>query len=186
MKIRSFYSLALTAASIVFGSLAFSSCSDPVKGCTDPLAESYNANADEADASLCVYSRDKFIGSYTGSLVCPGTLNGLINQPTYEYSIAEKAGGDVNAVDINATVSGAPVKFSGTVSGTKLTVNQLLPNLPFTVGPGTTATVNITVTGEVNIANEKTLSGNLTLAIALAANGAPLGSDTCPITGTKK
>jgi hypothetical protein len=35
----------------------------PVSGCTDPLAETYNPDADIDDGS-CVYARDKFIGSY--------------------------------------------------------------------------------------------------------------------------
>lgn len=182
MKVRNSISFFAIAALIFSGSVLFTSCSDPVKGCTDPNAENYNADADESDATLCVYARDKFIGDYAGSLICP---SGLINQPEYNYKISEKAGGTADEVTITITVMGAPVAVSGKVSGNTITLDQSLSNLPFTLPTGTTAVVNIKVTGTVNIANEKTLSGNLLLAIALAANNAPLGTDSCPITGTK-
>lgn len=164
-------------------SLSLNSCSDPVKGCTDPDAETYNADAEESDDSQCVYARDKFIGSFKGSLICPGSLNGFFNNPVYDYTISETAGGAVNQVTLGLTVLGAPTNLAATVSGNTITLNQTIPNVPI---PGIPVPANILATGTATIsADGKTLSGNINISVSASVLPAPI-TDICPITGTKQ
>jgi hypothetical protein len=60
-----------------------------VSGCTDRAAENYDPLATEP-SDFCVYSRDKFIGTYTiQSLECSGPYGGIISQfGTLKISIA--------------------------------------------------------------------------------------------------
>ncbi|MBK8390983.1 MAG: hypothetical protein IPL23_17590 [Saprospiraceae bacterium] len=185
MKVRNSISFFAIAALIFSGSVLFTSCSDPVKGCTDPNAETYNADADESDATLCVYSRDKFIGDYGGTLICPGPLNAQINNSVYDFKIQERAGGTVSEVTVGVSVFGAPVNLAATVSGSTITIDQTIPNVPFTAAPGVTITATIVAKGTANLAaDNKTLSGVLNVTITAAAIGTI--ADACPITGVKK
>lgn len=185
MKIRNSVSLTLIATILIAASMYFTSCSDPVKGCTDPLAESYNKDADESDASLCVYARDKFIGDYKGSLICPGTLNAYINNSVYDFKVQEKAGGAVNEVTVGVSVFGAPVNLAASISGSTITIDQTIPNVPFTVAPGVTVTATIVAKGTATLAaDNKNLSGVLNVTISAA--GLPPFADACPITGVKQ
>lgn len=54
---------------IAFVGFALTGCGDPVQGCTDPDAENYNSEAEESDGS-CTYERDKFLGNYSGEIMC--------------------------------------------------------------------------------------------------------------------
>lgn len=165
--------------------VSFNSCSDPVKGCTDPDAESYNPDAEESDDTQCVYARDKFIGNYSGSLVCPGTLNAFINNAVYDFTINETAGGGVSDVTVGVTVFGAPVNLAATVNGSALTINQTIPNvsLPYN---GTTIPATIAATGSATLGtDQKTLTGAINVSISSAVLPIVL-SDSCPISGTKQ
>lgn len=186
MKISNLFSNVLAIGLVFALAVSFTSCSK-TKGCTDPKAETYNADADESDPSLCVYPREKFIGNYKGSLICPGALSGTINNPVYDYSISEKAGGAIEEVSVDITVFGAPFKLAGTIDKNVLTINQTIPNLPFTVpGVGQT-TVNMVAKGSATLAaDNKTLDGTVDISIALAANNAPVAADKCPIKGIKQ
>jgi len=52
--------------------VSFSSCSKP--GCTDALAENYDAEATQSDNS-CIFERDKFIGTYKLTQACEADDN---------------------------------------------------------------------------------------------------------------
>jgi hypothetical protein len=175
------------AIAIVFSVLiSFNSCSKS-KGCTDPLAETYDADAEESDPTLCVYAREKFVGNYSGSLICPGALSGTINNPVYDFAISERAGGTVQQVSVDVSVFGAPFKLAGTVDKNTLTIDQTIPNLPFTVPPIGATTVNLIAKGSATMSTDnKTLDGTIDITIVLAANNAPVATDKCPIKGTKK
>ena len=166
-------------------SLFITSCSDdPVKGCTDPLAETYNPDAEESDANSCVYARDKFVGNYAGSLVCPGALGSFIDNPSYNFSIEESASGTVNDLSINLVVFGVPTKLAATVNGDLLTIDQTLENIPFNVPPLGDVIVNIVASGSASVSGNN-LTGNVIIEIIIVANGATVAKDTCPITGIK-
>lgn len=183
MKLRTLINFAPICLLVLSLSFTMNSCTDPVKGCTDPDAETYNPDADESDDSQCVYARDKFIGKYSGSLVCPGPLIGTFNNPVYDYEITESAGGDINTVSIAITVRGIPTTLAGTVSGSTLTINQVIPNVPLDMIP---VPVTITATGSATIgADQKTLSGNINISVSASVLPQPI-TDICPITGTKQ
>lgn len=177
----------LLVLAIVFSlSFTFNSCSKS-KGCTDPLAETYDPNAEESDPNACVYPREKFIGNYSGSLICPGALNGIINSPVYDFSISEKAGGTVEEVSVDVSIIGAPFKLAGKIDKSTLTIDQTISNLPFTVPPIGATMVNLIAKGTATLANDnKTLDGTIDITIVLSANNAPVATDKCPIKGIKK
>lgn len=166
-----------------FTFLTFQGCSDPVTGCTDQDAENYNPDAEENDAAVCVYARDKFIGSYNGTLICPGGLGPFINNPVYPFSIEESLTAK-NAVAINLNVFGSPAKLAGTVDGGTLTIDQTIPNVPFDIPGMGAAQVNIKATGTATITGNN-LTGNVAINITTVQGNLPVAADNCPITGVK-
>jgi hypothetical protein len=165
--------------------LSLNSCAK-TKGCTDPLAENTNADADESDPSLCVYPREKYIGNYKGSLICNGPLKGAINNPTYDFAISERAGGTVEDVSIDLVIFGAPGKLAGKIDKVEgLKIDQLIPNITNPAfGP---LPVNIKATGSAKLgADKKTLDGTINIVITIVANGVEVAKDVCPIKGTKQ
>lgn len=185
MKLRTLINFAPICLLVLSLTFTMNSCTDPVKGCTDPDAETYNPDADESDDSQCVYARDKFIGNYKGSLICPGTLNGFINNAQYDFTITETAGGNINQVSVGITVFGAPTILAATVSGNTLTIDQTIPNVPIPFnGVTLTATIKATGTGTLG-SDQKTLDGVINTQIT--ATGLPGAlTDNCPIKGTKQ
>lgn len=185
MYIRKIYPSVLILV-IIYTLFFMSSCSDPVKGCTDPDSETYDVKAEDSDPSLCVYARDKFIGEYEGSLICPDTLNLVFNFNPYNFSVTESLNG-VSSVDVNITVKGLPTKLAGQVSGSILTINQTITDPAFLLPTGMTTAVTIKANGTATMTeNNKKLSGSISLSVTIVANGAVIGTDTCPIQGTKK
>lgn len=182
MKLRTLINFAPICLLVLFLSFTMNSCTDPVKGCTDPDAETYNPDADESDDTQCVYARDKFIGKYNGSLICPGPLNRDFNNPVYDFEITETAGGDINSVSILITVRSIPTTLSGTVNGASLSINQVIPNVPL---DGIPIPVTITATGTATLgADQKTLAGNINIAVSASVLPQPI-TDICPIAGVK-
>jgi hypothetical protein len=163
----------------------FTSCAKS-KGCTDPKAETYDATAEESDPTLCVYAREKFIGKYKGTLICPGPLKAGINNPSYDFAISEAAGLTVEDVTLDLTVFGAPTKLAAKIAKDVITIDQVIRNVPFPVGTST-VTSNIIAKGTAKLAaDNKTLTGDIDITIQVAANNSTLAADKCPITGTKQ
>lgn len=52
-------------------SLTFMSCERDVEGCTDPLSDNYNDEAN-VDDGTCIPARDKFLGSFNNTAICEG------------------------------------------------------------------------------------------------------------------
>ncbi len=112
------------------------SCKKDKEGCTDPLSENYDNDAD-IDNGTCTYARDKFIGTYSGTENCTsGTYSWTM---TITRSSTDPAGiildniGDfgenfratVNGANLtlNDTQSGLTMSGTGTINGGALTIN---------------------------------------------------------------
>lgn len=153
-----------------------------ITGCRDKDAENYNASAN-VDGD-CVYARDKFIGTYKGTLTCPGGLS-LISGQT-DFNIDENLSGGKNDVTVLiTTTTGLVVPVTGTCSGNKLSIDALLKDLTITL-VGSPVRVDITAKGEVTYTEStKTLSGSLNLITKGVELPIEL-SDTCPINAIKQ
>ena len=166
--------------------LGLNSCGKEVRGCRDVLAETYDAKATASDETLCVYAKDKFIGDYKGTFICPNALSTVFNNPDFSYSISETVAGNVNQVTLRLPVLGVPTNFAGRVEGSGLTVDQIFKDLPFTIPGGSTPIkVDLIAKGTLNLGSDKkTITGLINLDIKQAGN--TLAVDNCPITGTKQ
>lgn len=186
MKKNSFYAICFSAIVGSIGLFSLNSCSTEVKGCTDKLAETYDSKATANDETLCVYARDKFVGNYKGTFICPNALNSVFNNSDFSYSIFETAAGSVKEVTLQLAVLGVPTNLAGSIEGSVLKVDQVLKNLPFTL-PGASAptTVDLVAKGSANLGSDKkTMTGLINLEIKQGT--ATLAVDNCPITGTKQ
>lgn len=175
--------LLLTILSIA---IVFQSCGDdPIKGCTDSEAETFNPDATEADNSACVYSRDKFVGTYAGNFFCPNLANPLTGEllvtgdSTYTFQIEEKGSGGANDLAINLEIAGNSVAIDGTASGDVLTVNTTITGVYV---EQLMSTVDITMTGDATLAGDK-LEGVMNVVAKLSGLTV---TDNCPLEGTKQ
>jgi hypothetical protein len=153
------------------------------KGCTDKDAENYDATANVSGE--CVYARDKFIGSYAGSITCPNQLNLLSGATT--FTIDENIVGGKNDVNILITTTTAIVPVTGVCSGNKLVIDTEVKDVTITVS-GLDVKANIIAKGEVLFdATKKELTGPLNLTVNASLLGSPIVlTDVCPFTGVKK
>jgi len=119
------YLLALMVAMTVIASCGDDEEPAIVRGCTDSTAENYNADAVESDGS-CVYSRDKFIGKYFGSIIFDN-LNDL-NQEGVEFTITP--GLEDNEVNVIIVIQGASLALPGVVDGNDVDVDydEIIPD----------------------------------------------------------
>ena len=116
----------------LFISLSFQSCDKDVEGCMASDAENFNPDAN-IDNGLCVFARDKFLGTFAGILACPLPL-----EASEEFTITFTEGLANNSeVEITFQNLDTPVPvLSGTVDGDKViiadteTTIALDPNLP--------------------------------------------------------
>ncbi|MBK6784936.1 MAG: hypothetical protein IPG79_15145 [Saprospiraceae bacterium] len=61
-----------------FASFIFSSCKKEVEGCTDTLADNYDAEASVSKPEDCTYQK-RFTGDYTCTFGCKGSLAGVFS-----------------------------------------------------------------------------------------------------------
>ncbi len=185
----------------------FSSCKKDVEGCNDPKSDNYNPDATintgckytgctdkdaenyDAKANVsgnCTFARDKFIGSYTGSLTCNGDLSNLSGATT--FTIDENITGGKNDVNILiSTSSGIVVPITGICSGKNLTIDTEVKDVTITIS-GISLKANIIAKG-VAVYDEakKEISGPLSLNVSTVILGAPaVLMDNCPFSGVKK
>ncbi len=153
-----------------------------IKGCRDKDAENYNASAN-VDGD-CTYARDKFVGTYNGTLTCPGSL-ALLSGAT-SFNIDENIAGGKNDVTVLiTTTTGLVVPVTGTCSGNKLTIDAVLKDLKINL-LGSEVRVDITAKGEVTLdTTTKILSGTLNLNTKGIELPIDL-TDNCPINATKQ
>ena len=132
-KMNSYLALLLVSTLLM---TSLPSCKKDKQGCTDPLAENYDKDAD-VDNGACTYARDKFIGTFAGTENCDsGTYSWTM---TVTESSTDVAGiilgnfGDFGEnfratvsganLTINDTQSGLTLSGTGTINGGALTIN---------------------------------------------------------------
>jgi len=138
------------------------SCQD-VEGCTDIEAENYNPEADVTDGS-CVYARDKFIGTFVGTLSCQAPLP---NDEAFTVVIAEGLSNNSEVTVSFQNLTTPLPELTARVDGDQLIIDPesvdiaLDPNMP-------DVTTMLTYSGEVTIdATEQNLSGELRILLVL-------------------
>lgn len=152
-------------------------------GCTDPLAENFNPEA--TISGDCVFARDKFLGTYMGSLTCPGQLTSLTND-SISFSIIEGLEPDIPSdIILEIMVDGIQLPIAGQVDGDVLNLMQNLRNVsvPTPIG-NVMGDVDAVGTAMVS-ADQMTLNGNLSLEVAVAGGVVNL-NDNCTILGMKQ
>lgn len=154
-----------------------------ISGCTDEQAENFDPSANQTDAASCVFARDKFLGSYLGSLNCL-----IIDQFNSDTTTVELAlvDGDVTKVSITLSSEGFTLPLDATVDGNDITMSAT--DFPVTVdivGVPTDVLVDIDGTASLNDA-ETELNGSFTALVKIAATGADLLSDSCVLNAVKQ
>jgi hypothetical protein len=191
---------------LILSTFIFSSCKKEVEGCTDPTAENYNPEATinlgcqfkgctDKDAenydpkanvdSGCKFARDKFIGSFTGNLVCPATGTLALLNGTTDLTIDENiAGGKNDLTILMKTTSGLTIPVKATAVKNTITLNQDLKNVTITVA-GNAIQADIKVEGSVAMsADNKTISGPVTLTVVTLLTGSL--KDVCNLVASRK
>jgi hypothetical protein len=181
-KTASILKFATFVLGLMFSAMFIQSCGeDDIEGCMDAAAENYNAEA-TVDNGTCEFARDKFLGSYIGSLTCPGLLGGLINSDALPFTITEGLGSDVAEVLINLQGT-IPVTFSGTASGNSVAISTLLEGLPIDLdGDLNPESVSLQVGGNFSITGSD-LTGTVSIQVVAPIM---LPTEDCAITGTKQ
>lgn len=176
----------LTFITLAVFAMTFTSCEeDPIRGCTDPDAENYDALAVEEDGN-CVYTRDKFLGDYLGTLGCPGAL-APISSDMFPFTISESVTGGINEVGV--LLSNLGVTINGTVSGNVITLNSVVPGYPFDANGDGMPDLNadLEVTGSATLDDAGTMMmGQLDIVAKSSDSGATLGTDSCTMDGVKQ
>lgn len=156
-----------------------------ISGCTDPAAENYDPNANVSGTD-CIYARDKFIGTYIGSLDCS-----LLNQINTDSAILEVkiVPNEINKVSIvlksGSLESDLQLPLDAKVDGNDITLSAIA--YPYQLDIlGTTQDVIISADGNVSTSDDgMTLSGSFEAVILSAETGSILLSDSCQINGVK-
>lgn len=174
----------LTLIALFAVAMTFTSCEDdPIRGCTDPEAENYDALAVEDDGA-CSYARDKFLGSYVGDLSCPGNLSPISNS-AFAFTISESVTGGVNQVGV--LLENLGVTVNGTVNGDNLSLDASIPGFPFDANGDGTPDLNadLDVTGAATLVDD-TMTGQLDIVAKSSDSGATLATDSCSMSGVKQ
>lgn len=153
-----------------------------ISGCTNPDAENFNPDANRDDNGTCVFARDKFLGTYTGTINCT-----LITQFNSESTtvLFEPDPDDVNNILITIQNDDFEIPVSGMVVGDKLLL--LAEDFPIDITiAGVGISVLVDLTGEAGInESEDVVAGDFTATIQNAQTGAEVLSDGCSIVATK-
>lgn len=163
---------------LFFCVVIISGCKKEVEGCTDVESENFNA---EATINVgCLYARDKFIGSYKGTLTCPGALS-IINGETTLAIDEDIAGGKNDVTVVITTTSGLTIPIKGICKDDKLSIDAVVKDVTVTI-LGSPQKMDIIAKGSVTFKEvDKSLDGVLTLTTSLFNL-----TDNCPIVAKRQ
>jgi hypothetical protein len=160
---------------------------EKVVGCTDPLGDNYNAAAIISDSS-CTYQK-RFLGEYTGAVACKDKFKAAFTKA--DMSILELLTKNEVNIIIQSTIGPLPVK--GTLTKDKLTVDGKLTDLKINLKDLGLSLGDAIIDADATIksvltisADNKTLTGDLNLALIPKIEILPKFEDTCSFVGTKK
>ncbi len=154
-----------------------SSCKKDIEGCLDAEAENYNPDAN-VDSGICVFARDKFLGTFVGDLTCQAPLP---NAEAFTITFSEGLTNNAEVeVSFQNTATPIPVLI-GRVDGDKIIIDPtstsvaLDPNLP-------NLKTDLTFSGEATLSpNGIDLSGELRVLINIFGQ-----TLTCEINASKQ
>ncbi len=153
-----------------------------ISGCTDPAAENFNAAANRADDGTCVFARDKFIGTFLGSINCL-----LVDQFNSESTtvLLEPNPDDITKISITIETDNFTIPIDATVDGDRLLL--IADDFPFDVTIlGVQTSVLIDLDGEATInESQDVISGGFTASILNPLTGAEILADSCTLMATR-
>jgi len=155
-----------------------------ITGCTDDRAENFDPSANQADAASCVFARDKFLGTYLGSLNCL-----IIDQFNSDTTTVMLTAVDNDVTKISITLSSSEdftLPLDATVDGDDILMSTT--DFPVTVDIlGMPTDVLVDVDGSASINEARTeLIGSFTAQVKIAATGADLLNDSCTLAAVKQ
>ena len=154
---------------IILFTLLLSSCgsdegSGSVTGCTDPMALNFDSNA--LENGTCMYSSDPYTGLYTFSVNNCNREPEIFDPVVFRIEMNDE---DPNDIDLLMSgLTGAPVRFTGTVSGNQVSFNSEFELFSSVLTQGLNyqdelfAFVRFNLRGLLNL-NDEMLTGNLSL-----------------------
>lgn len=171
---------------------------ETVSGCTDTLADNYNAQATE-DNGTCTYI-NRFTGSYNGNFECEGLFAFLFSMQDVLITSIPGEGSKVN-VDVVTPVQTISVTATITDSQT-LSVDQTIRDILVNPADIVSGAEGAPVKTDLKIVTTMTISpdnkvltgnieGTLTTREPVVVGGFPFPAgfalnDVCSFTGTKK
>lgn len=193
-------SIKLLSCLFILG-LTLSSCKkDPeidiiVKGCKDPLADNFNANAEEEDGS-CTYQK-RFISQYDINVLC-GRASAIFQDATMEITSNTKK----DRVNFVITSLAGNIIFDGIITKNDVVIDTIITGLTVNakailpILDDTQVKANVTLKSKLTLSDDaKKLNGEMDVIIAnaedLIYNGQLINAgtslpDKCTFTGTKK
>lgn len=154
--------LSLLAFTLLF-LITTPACKKEVPGCMDSAAENYNADATEDNGS-CVYARDKFIGTFVGTLNCEAPLP---NDEGFTMTFAEGLNnGDEVEISFQNTQAPIPV-LTGKVNGNTIVIEPMETSIALDPNKPDEKT-NLEFSGEAVLNDAgNTLAGTINVKVVL-------------------
>jgi len=155
-----------------------------ITGCTDTEAENYEAAANQSGD--CIFARDKFIGTYFGSLACDQELLQEFDSDSLTFTLIEGMGDGKNSVTLDLMDFAIDSPIDATAEGDELVINNKGVG-PFSVGalPGIEFFVDVSGTATLDN-NEQIITGSLNFNVINAADDMLVLSGTCTLEGEKQ